>query len=235
MSKAKALAIYNKLTKTAEVYSEKFNEEPDNWLQFKEDHLKEIKKENQNKVKDAAISSLTKILREVDELNTEIELKKKTALFPLLNSTDDSKKSRGEIQVQNANSTFQSHFLVGNEEYLLNEINQAITDDRRDYASALINQVKSYPASTDAQINIRAKASEIASNYYQKIGLNELDEAKNLNLHNSELAVIALKLAEKGKDFIYLPPYKSDSYNDTLILEQIRMETGIDAEAVHTD
>ncbi len=233
MPRTKALSIYNKLAKAAEVYSEKFKEEPDNWLQFKEEHLKEIKKENQGKVKDAALSTLTKILKEVEELGSEIELKKKQALFPLLNSSDDSNKLRAEQQLTNANLIFQGHFLSGNEEYLLNEINQAIQDGRKDYASALINQVRSYPASTDAQINIRNKVNDIAVNYFAKIGVSELDEVKHINLHNSELAVIASKLVEKGKEHIYLPPYKSDDYNDSIVLEQIRMETGIDAEANH--
>ena len=233
MPRTKALSIYNKLAKAAEVYNEKFKEDPDNFLQFNEEHLKEIKKDNQLKVKDAAISTLTKILKEVEELGSEIELKKKQALFPLLNSNDDSNKSRGEQQITNANLIFQGHFLSGNEEYLLNEINQAIESGRKDYASALINQVRSYPASTDAQINIKNKVNDIAVNYFAKIGISELDEAKHLNLHNSELTAIASKLVEKGNDNIYLPPYKSEDYNNSIVLEQIRMETGIDAEASH--
>lgn len=231
MPRTKALSIYNKLAKAAEVYTEKINEEPDNWLQFNEQHLKEIKKENQTKVKEAAISTLTKILKEVEDLSSEIEMKKKQALFPLLSSNDDSNKLRGEQQITNANLIFQGHFLSGNEEYLLNEINQAIQDGRKDYASALINQVRSYPAQTDAQINIRNKVNDIADNYFTKIGVSELDEVKNLNLHNSELAVIASKLVEKGKEHIYLPPFESDNYSDKIVLEQIRMETGINAES----
>ena len=235
MPRTKALSIYNKLTKAAEVYTEKFKEEPNNFLQFNEEHLKEVKKDNQLKVKNAALSTLAKILKEVEELGSEIELKKKQSLFPLINSSEDSNKSRGEQQITNANLIFQGHFLSGNEEYLLNEINQAIQDGREDYASALINQVRSYPASTDAQINIKNKVNDIAVNYFSKIGVSELDEVKHLNLHNSELAVIASKLVEKGNDHIYLPPYKSDDYNDAIVLEKLRMETGINAEANHAD
>jgi hypothetical protein len=93
--------------------------------------------------------------------------------------------------------------------------------------------VRSYQASTDAQINISNKVNDIAAAYLTKIGVSELDEVKHINLHNSELAVIASKLVEKGNDHIYLPPYKSDDYNDSIVLEKLRMETGVDTEAAH--
>ena len=230
MSKEYSKSLITELRKIAEDYSTDISTYP-NIGDYSPEKATLLISEKKESVKKKTLSQLdtkhAKIRLQINEVRDSIN----KAKFPLLTSSVESDKLRGEQQQTNAMLIFSNQFLNGNVDGVLIALNQALESKRYDFATSLIEQIKDFPAKNDSQILANEKGSDLAANYFKDRGVNNLNEEIDILNYGNELSEISKALVDKGTDFIYLPEYKSDDYNDKIILEQIRMDSGLSKEA----
>jgi hypothetical protein len=228
MSKEYSKSLIEEIRKIAADYSEAISTLP-NVQDYSPEKGKEIITNHIEAAKKKAATSLETKLAKVRSQTSDVKDSINKAKFPLLSSSLESDKLRGEQMQTNSMLIFQNQFLTGNVDGVLNALNQALESKRYDLATSLIEQIKDFPAKDDSQILAKEKVNELAANYFKERGVDNFNEELNLLNYAAKLSEISKSFLEKSNDPFYLPDFDSTDYQDKMILANLEMKTGIDA------
>jgi hypothetical protein len=227
-----ALKQIEKLQLIAEHYSIKFDKKisEEDAKNYTAEYISKLNKENSKKLKERIIAEINQIRNDVIQHNEIIDKRKKEILFPLLSEKHlENERARGEMQISNANSIFQIHYLNGNPDYVIDELKSMIDDTfRRDYFTTLLNQIITFPPKDDQQMKAVEVAKMIKAEFEEKTGVSRINEANKINQYGELLANLSEEMVDKEKGKFYLPDYGSDDYQDKVELARISIKTGID-------
>ncbi len=227
MSKKFSLSYVEELRAAAEKYTKELKELPYTEHLNEQEKTKRLKKhreDNQNNL----LSAVKKIGPKIEEHLKQTKLSKSRCEFPLLNSSNENDRLRGEQQQSNALEVFKIHFLGKNSGSLFKALDDAISNGRIDFASSLIDQIKNYPTMDEGQLKIQSKLKSLEQKYFEKTKINEIDEELQILDYANKLTTILERIAPKGEEHIYLPEYGSKDYEDQMILGGLESKAHIE-------
>jgi len=201
MSKSKALGFIKKLQQLVSKYADDFNKEVPNANDYSVEYIREKTIQNNNVLRQEVAKKIDNLKADVKLLNSEIETKKNEILFPLITKKlTDTTQLRGEQQISTAMLMFQTNYLNGNPDYVIDQIKQTINNpDRRDYVSTLLNQIVNFPVKEDRYQKPFDEAMKIKTEFENTNGITEIDQTKKINLYAEKMSDVTLNLV--GKDF----------------------------------
>lgn len=227
-----ALKQIEKLQLIAEHYSNNFDKRisEEDAKNYTAEYISKLNKDNSKKLKERIVAEVNKIKDEIIKHNEVLDKRKKEILFPLLSEKHlENERARGEMQISNANSIFQIHYLNGNPDYVIDELKRMVDDTfRRDYFTTLLNQIITFPPKDDQQKKALEIAKTIKAEFEEKTGVSRINEAKKINQYGELLANLSEEMVDKEKGKFYLPDYGSDDYLDKMIFAELSVKTGID-------